>query len=58
VGEVAALFADAGMIVISSFISPYRSDRDRARKAARETFHEIHVKADLATCEARAPKGL
>jgi bifunctional enzyme CysN/CysC len=58
VGEVAALFADAGMIVISSFISPYRSDRDRARKAAGATFHEIYVKADLATCEARDPKGL
>ncbi len=58
VGEVAGLFADAGMIVISSFISPYRSDRDRARKAAGETFHEIFVKADLATCESRDPKGL
>lgn len=58
VGEVAALFADAGMIVISSFISPYRSDRDRARKAAEGVFHEIHVKADLATCEKRDPKGL
>ena len=58
VGEVAALFADAGMIVISSFISPYRSDRDRARAAAKGAFHEIHVKADLATCERRDPKGL
>jgi bifunctional enzyme CysN/CysC len=58
VGEVAALFADAGMIVISSFISPYRSDRDRARRAAKDSFHEIYVKADLATCERRDPKGL
>ncbi|NWH07856.1 MAG: adenylyl-sulfate kinase [Alphaproteobacteria bacterium] len=58
VGEVAALFAQAGVIVITSFISPYRSDRERARSAAGEHFHEIHVKADLATCEARDPKGL
>jgi bifunctional enzyme CysN/CysC len=58
VGELAALFADAGMIVITSFISPYRSDRDRARKAAKDSFHEIYVKADLATCERRDPKGL
>jgi len=57
VGEVAALFGRAGMIAITSFISPYRSDRDRAREAA-ENFHEIHVKADVATCEARDPKGL
>ncbi|MBM3583357.1 MAG: adenylyl-sulfate kinase [Alphaproteobacteria bacterium] len=58
VGEVAALFADAGIIVISSFISPYRSDRDRARRAAKDSFHEIYVKADLDTCERRDPKGL
>ncbi|MEX2649779.1 MAG: adenylyl-sulfate kinase [Alphaproteobacteria bacterium] len=58
VGEVAALLADAGMIVITSFISPYRSDRERARRAASEDFHEIFVKADLATCERRDPKGL
>ncbi len=58
VGEVAALFARAGMIAITAFISPYRSDRDRARAAAPEDFHEIHVKADVATCESRDPKGL
>jgi len=58
VGEVAALFERAGMIAITSFISPYRSDRDRAREAAGSGFHEIHVKADVATCEARDPKGL
>jgi bifunctional enzyme CysN/CysC len=58
VGEVAALFARAGMIVIAAFISPYREDRDSARKVAPELFHEIHVKADLATCERRDPKGL
>lgn len=59
VGEVAALFADAGLICITAFISPYRQDRLLARRAARRSsFHEIHVAADLATCEARDPKGL
>ena len=58
VGEVAALFADSGQIVVTAFISPYRSDRDRARAAARDGFHEIYIKASLATCEKRDPKGL
>ncbi len=58
VGEVAARFADAGLIVITAFISPYRADRQRARGAAGEMFHEIHIRADLATCESRDPKGL
>ncbi len=58
VGEAAALFADAGFIVITAFISPYRTDRDRARNAAPERFHEIYVEADLAVCEQRDPKGL
>ncbi|MCP4328302.1 MAG: adenylyl-sulfate kinase [Alphaproteobacteria bacterium] len=58
VGEVAALMADAGLIVITAFISPYRSDRERARTAAGEGFHEIYIKADLVTCENRDPKGL
>lgn len=58
VGEVAALFRQAGVIVISSFISPYRSDRDRARHAAYSSFHEIYIKADIETCIDRDPKGL
>ncbi len=58
VGEMAALFADAGFISITAFISPYRSDRERARKAAQDKFHEVYVKADLAVCEKRDPKGL
>ena len=57
VGEVAALMADAGLITIAAFISPYQSDRDRARNAAGDRFHEIAVKADLETCEGRDPKG-
>jgi bifunctional enzyme CysN/CysC len=58
VGEAAALFADAGMVVITAFISPYRADRERARAAGRGAFHEIHVEADLEVCEQRDPKGL
>lgn len=58
VGEVAALFARAGVLVITAFISPYREDRDRARAVAPELFHEVHVKADLSVCEGRDPKGL
>jgi len=58
VGEVAALLADAGIIVITAFISPYRADRERARAAAGDSFHEIYIEADLETCEARDPKGL
>lgn len=58
VGHVAGLMADAGLIVITAFISPYRADRDKARMASPDKFHEIYVSADLATCESRDPKGL
>lgn len=59
VGEVASLFADAGLICIAAFISPYRADRDSARAAAKNAkFCEIYVEADVAACEARDPKGL
>ena len=58
VGEAAGLFADAGLICITAFISPYREDRARARDSIGQVFHEIHIAADLATCEARDPKGL
>jgi bifunctional enzyme CysN/CysC len=58
IGELAALFADAGFICITAFISPFAADRARARVAAGAAFHEIHVSTDLATCEQRDPKGL
>jgi len=58
VGELAALFADAGFICITAFISPYMADRARARAAAGAAFHEIYISADLATCERRDTKGL
>ena len=58
VAEVARLIADSGNIVISAFISPYKADRQLARQISEGDFHEIHIKADLETCEKRDPKGL
>jgi bifunctional enzyme CysN/CysC len=61
VGEVAKLMADAGTVVITSFISPYRADRARARSIALQAeaeFVEIFVDAPLEICEQRDPKGL
>ncbi len=58
VAEVANLFAKAGMIVITAFISPYAEDRKRARNTMGENFHCVYVQADLETCEKRDPKGL
>ncbi|MFW5749631.1 MAG: adenylyl-sulfate kinase [Halanaerobium sp.] len=59
IGEVAALFADAGLITLASFISPYRAGREAARQAAGEdNFKEIYVKASVEACAERDPKGL
>jgi adenylylsulfate kinase len=59
VGEVSALFAEAGVIVITAFISPYRADRERARTIVGEDrFLEVFIDASLAACERRDPKGL
>jgi bifunctional enzyme CysN/CysC len=59
VGEVAKLFADAGIICITAFISPYRSDRDLVRKIVKGgQFVEVYVDAPLTICEQRDPKGL
>ena len=58
VAEVAALFNDAGIIVISSFISPYAEDRDSARQIVGDGFFEVFVDAPLEVCEERDPKGL
>lgn len=61
IGEVAKLFVDAGVIVLSSFISPYREDRDAVRKLHDESgmdFLEIYVDCPLAVAEGRDPKGL
>lgn len=58
VGHAAILFARAGFLVITAFISPYRADRDRVRTLAPDLFSEIFIKADIDTCEQRDPKGL
>ncbi|XP_020103955.1 adenylyl-sulfate kinase 3-like [Ananas comosus] len=59
VGEVANLFADAGVICIASLISPYRRDRDACRALLPEsTFVEVFMNVPLEVCEARDPKGL
>ena len=56
--QVARLFADAGLIVVTSLISPYAAERENARNIVGANFHEVYVRADLATCESRDPKGL
>ena len=58
VGEVAALFAQAGFICIAAFISPYRADRSLVRSMNNGNFYEVFVNAPLSVCESRDPKGL
>ena len=59
IGEVAKLLADAGIITLTAFISPYRADRDQARALLEPgRFIEVLVDASLETCESRDPKGL
>jgi bifunctional enzyme CysN/CysC len=59
VAEVARLMADAGLIVLVSFISPFRNERRLAREIAGDvSFTEVYVDTPLAVCEARDPKGL
>ncbi len=61
IGEVAKLFADAGCVTLTSFISPYRADRDKARAthdAGKLAFYEIFVDTPIEVCEQRDPKGL
>ena len=59
IGEVAKLFTDAGVIAITSFISPYKQDRDAVRASMKPgEFIEVYVNVSLATAEKRDPKGL
>lgn len=61
IGEVAKLFADCGVITMTSFISPYRKDRDSVRalhEADKSPFIEVFLSTPIATCEQRDPKGL
>ena len=59
IGEVSKLFTDTGVIVLTAFISPYREDRDQVREIMADgDFLEVHVSADVETCESRDVKGL
>ena len=59
IGEVGKLFVDAGLITLSSFVSPYRADRDQVRALlAEDQFFEIYMNTPLEICEQRDPKGL
>lgn len=61
IGEIAKLFCDTGVITLSSFVSPYREDRDLVRKLHAESdipFVEVFMKTSLAEAEKRDPKGL
>ena len=59
IGEVAKLFVDAGLVVMTAFISPYRSDRELVRELMEQgEFLEVFVNTPLEVCEERDPKGL
>lgn len=59
IGEMSKLFTDAGLIVLSAFISPFRSDRKMVRElVSGGEFVEIHMATPLSVCEERDPKGL
>ena len=59
IGEVSKLFVNAGIMVMTAFISPYREDRDKVRALLKDKeFVEVFVDATIETCEERDPKGL
>ncbi|MFC4736602.1 adenylyl-sulfate kinase [Bacillus daqingensis] len=58
VGEAAKLMADAGLVTLTAFISPYEKDREGVKASLGEDVAEVFVKAPLAVCEERDPKGL
>ena len=58
IGQMAKLYVEAGIIVLTAFISPFRSDRENVRKIAGADFHEIYCKSSLEVCEKRDVKGL
>ncbi|WP_053361319.1 adenylyl-sulfate kinase [Bacillus sp. FJAT-27251] len=59
IGEVANLFVDAGQVVLTAFISPFKADRELVRSLLTEgEFIEVYVKCPVAECEKRDPKGL
>lgn len=58
IGEASRLFVDAGLVVLTAFISPFRSDRQQARKLLGDDFIEIYCDSSLEICESRDTKGL
>ncbi len=59
IGEISKLFVDAGVLVISAFISPYKKDRDKIREImSPDDFIEVYLSTSLEACEKRDPKGL
>lgn len=58
ISEVCKLFVDAGLITIATFVSPFKEDRDRARKLLGDDFIEIYVDCPLEVCKKRDPKGI
>ena len=58
IGHMAMLYVEAGIVVLTAFISPFRADRENVRKIAGADFHEIYCKCSLEVCEDRDVKGL
>jgi adenylylsulfate kinase len=58
IGQMVRLYVEAGTILLTAFISPFKSDRDNVRKICGSDFHEIYCKCSLAVCESRDVKGL
>ena len=58
IGHMAMLYVEAGIVVLTAFISPFRADRDNVRKIAGADFKEIYCKCSLEVCEERDVKGL
>ena len=58
IGEVAQLFLDAGIVVITAFISPFKKEREEVRKKSNNRFFEVYLSTPLEVCEQRDPKGL
>lgn len=58
IGEVSKLFVDAGMITLTAFISPFRSDREQVRTLLGDDFIEVYIDTPIEICERRDPKGL
>ncbi len=58
ISEVAKLFKYSGIVVITAFISPFKEDRENAKKIIDGDFIEVYINSDIKTCEVRDPKGL